>query len=99
MYATVRTLKIQENFKDENRRRVHDELLEQARAIPGFIDYYLLYTGKDTEVSIGFFKDKKGADALNTLANDFVKGVAPKVELTTINEGEVVVQARTPAIA
>lgn len=99
MYATVRTLKIQESFKEENRRRVFDELLEQFRTIPGFIDYYLVYTSKDIEVSIGFCKDKKGVDAMNKMANDFVKGVAPKVELASIYEGEVAVQARTPAIA
>ncbi len=98
MYATVRQLKVKPTFKDENQRRVQDELLPQFQDIPGFVDYYLIYTDKDTEVSIGICKDKKGVDAINKLANDFVKPLAPKVELSKITEGEVVVQSRTPAI-
>lgn len=99
MYAIVRQLKINESFKDENKRRVHDELLPQVQAIPGFVDYYLIYTDKQTEVSFGVFKDKKGADTLNKIASDFVKTVAPKVEIQTVTEGEIVLEARKPAFA
>lgn len=97
MYATVRQLKIQEAFKDENKRRVADELIPQFRQIQGFVDCYLIYTDQDTEISIGIFKDKKGADTMNRLANDFVKPLTPKVKLETMYEGEIVLQARTPA--
>lgn len=99
MFASVRQLKIKKNFKDENQRRVHDELLPKLRAIPGFIDYYLIYTDKDEEVSIGFFADKNGADAMNRLANEFVKNIASHVHLDHITEGDVVVESRAPTPA
>lgn len=99
MYATVRELTIKPQFKDENKRRVHDELLPQFREIPGFLECYLIYGKEDTEISIGLFKDKKGADEMNRLANAFVKTISPNVHLTAMTEGEVVVESRTPVPA
>lgn len=97
MFATVRYLKVEKSYRDENIRRVHDELLPEIQAIPGFIDYYLVYTDNETEVSIGVFKDKKGADQLNALAGQFIKN-KPSVKLTTVHEGPVVVRSRMPAV-
>ena len=99
MYATVRQLKIKDAFRAENRRRVHDELLPRFREIPGFVDCYLIYCENDTEISIGIFHDKTGADAMQTIANEYVKSFAPNVKLTSVSDGEVVVQGRTPAPA
>ncbi len=99
MYATVRLLKCKQSFKDENERLVREQLVPDIKAIPGFIDYYLIYGEKDTEYSIGIFKDKKGAEAMNKLAGDFVKKHAADVEITTITEGEVVVHPRALAHA
>lgn len=99
MYATVRQLFVKKSFQDENKRRVQDELLTSVRAIPGFIDFYLIYTDKESEISVALFKDKKGADQYNQIANKFIKPFAPKLELQTMSEGEVVVQAGVPAIA
>lgn len=91
MYAVVRELTIKPSFKEENQRRVTDELLPQVRQMPGYVDFYIIYTGNDTEISVGLFKDKKGIDELNRLANAFVKSIAPNVHLTNMYEGEVVV--------
>lgn len=100
MFATVRQLKIKKSFRDENAKLVHDELLPEMRAIPGFVDYYLTYAGDDTEISIGIFANKKGADAFNEIASKFVKDqTGGNVKLTTIYEGPVAVQSRTPATA
>lgn len=100
MFATVRQLKIKKSFKDENAKLVQDELLPEARAIPGFVDYYLIYAADDTEISIGIFADKKGADKYNELGAKYVKDRSRgNVKLTTIFEGPIVAQSRTPATA
>ena len=90
MYAIVRELNIKPAFKEENQRRVTDELLPQVREIPGFVDFYLIYTGNETEISVGLFRDKKGVEELNRIANAFVKKTAPNIHLTNAYEGEVV---------
>lgn len=100
MFATVRQLKIKKSFQDENAKLVQNELLPEARTIPGFVDYYLVYADEETEMSIGIFADKKGADAYNELAGKFVKDrLRGNVKLTTIFEGPIVAQSRTPAPA
>lgn len=100
MYATVRQLKIKKAFREENARLVEEDLLPQARTIPGFVDYYLVYTDNETEISIGVFQDKKGAERFNEAANKFVREkLSGNVRLSTIHEGSVAVQSRAPAIA
>lgn len=99
MYAIVRQLAIKETFKAENARRVQNEFLPKARAIPGFIDCYLIYDTKETEISIGLFRDKKGCDEFNRVASEFVKSNESNVTLTSVTEGEVVVQSRTATFA
>lgn len=100
MFATVRQLKIKQSFQGENAKLVHDELLPEARTIPGFVDYYLIYADSETEMSIGIFSDKKGADKFNEIASKFVKDrLRENVQLTKIYEGPVVAQTRTPTTA
>lgn len=96
MYAIVRELNIKPAFKEENQRRVHDELLPQVREIPGFVDFYLIYTSEETEISVGLFRDKKGIGELNRLADAFVKTTAPNIHLLNKFEGEVVVGSPMP---
>lgn len=99
MYATVRVLKIDDTFRSENRRRVHDELLPRFREIPGFVDCYLIYCDNDTEASIGIFEDKAGVNAMQNIANRFVKEFSEHLKLTVVYEGEVVVRGRETAPA
>ena len=98
MYATVRQLKYEESFKDEAKRLTQRELLPRLREIPGFIDYYLIFTEKGAGFSIGVFTDKKGCQTMNTLAGDFVKEwTQNKVHVEKMTEGEIVLTTRTPA--
>lgn len=99
MYAIVRQLAIKEAFKAENAKRVQNEFLPKARAIPGFIVCYLVYGKKETEISIGLFRDKNGADEFNRIASQFVKTNEANVTLTSVTEGEVVVQSRVATFA
>lgn len=99
MYATVRELKIQNAFRDENLRRVNEQLLPQMRTIPGFIDYYLVYTKNDTEFAIALFADKKGADAYRKVVNELVYDARANLNLQAMAEGEVVAHGRAPASA
>ena len=100
MFATVRQLKLKKSFQEENAKLVQDELLPEARKIPGFVDYYLVYADNETEMSIGIFADKAGADKYNEIAGKFVKDRSRgNVKLTTIFEGPIVAQSRTPATA
>lgn len=91
MYAIVRELNIKPAFKEENQRRVTDELLPKVREIPGYVDFYIIYTGKETEISVGLFRDKKGCEELGRMADAFVKTITPNVHLVNKFEGEVVV--------
>ena len=98
MYATVRQLKFDESFKDESKRLAQRELLPKLREIPGFIDYYLIFTTeKEIGYSVGLFSDKKGCEIMNKVSNDFLKEWKPKVKIEKMTEGEVVLQARFPA--
>lgn len=99
MYAVVRQLKIKDAFRDENQQRVHDDLLPRFKNIPGFVDCYLIYCEDGIEISIGLFQNKAGADAMQAISNAFVKDFAQNVKLSAVNEGEVVVQGRTPSPA
>ena len=99
MYAAVRELKINSAFKDENLRRVNEQLLPQMRAIPGFIDYYLIYTEHDTEFAVALFADKKGVDAYHRVVNTLVSDAGPNLQLQAMAEGDVVAQGRVHASA
>lgn len=99
MYAMVRELKVKDSFRDENIRRVNEQLLPKMRAIPGFIDYYLIYAEHGVEFAVALFKDKQGADAYRTAVAEIVRDAGPNLDLQLMTEGPVVAQAHVPVTA
>lgn len=99
MYAMVRKLKVKDSFREENIRRVNDLLLPQMRAIPGFVDYYLIYAQNGVEFAFALFKDKNGADAYRNAVAQIVKDAGANLDLQFMEEGPVVAQATAPVVA
>ena len=71
MYATVRRY---EGVSDPSEviRRVNEGFLPIIRAIPGFVDYYLVDAGDGVLISTSIFESASGEEESNWRAGEFV---------------------------
>jgi hypothetical protein len=98
MYAVVREYKIKHGMMG---RAVDDLRAQIAPLVQGILGFssYSVATPTDTElISVGFFKDKAGADESTRVALDLVKRIFTDVVegAPRITSGEVVIQEGDP---
>lgn len=75
MYLVVRNYKKIAGNKKELSSKIDSEFVPLIKKINGFVDYYCLFTGESSMISVSIFNDKKGCDESVKLAADWVKKV------------------------
>jgi hypothetical protein len=73
MHATVRRYEgIDQNSKDELRRKVGETLMPSLSKLPGFNGYYLIESGNGVFTSVGLFDNSTQAEESTRVASSWV---------------------------
>ena len=88
MHATVRRYEgIDQNSKDELKRKVGESLLPRLSTLPGFSSYYLIESGDGVFTSVGLFDTSTQAEESTRVAASWV--VDQKLETILPNAPKV----------
>lgn len=95
MYLVVRNYKIQGD-KKEISSKIDREFVPLISKIKGFVDYYCLYHGDNSLLSVSVFQDEKGAnDSVSAAADWVAKNLAKYFpEKPQVFSGEVFAHGR-----
>lgn len=95
MYASIRQAKAKPGMADELARRVKQGAVAIISNVPGFMGYYVVYSGDDTVTAISLFNDYAGAEESNRRALAWIeKNLGPLlVGPATANAGPVIVHS------
>jgi len=103
MYVVVREYRVRPGQMDYALDQVRTQLAPLIQEIPGFVGYTVIVPGETQLASMGFFRDKAGADVSTRAAAELVKRVfqdvvegEPRVTSgeAIIREGDATRQAR-----
>jgi hypothetical protein len=73
MHATVRRYEgIDQNSKEELRRKVGETLMPSLSKLPGFNGYYLIESGNGVFTSVGLFENSIQAEESTRIASSWV---------------------------
>ena len=68
MYAAIRQAKAKPGSADELARRIKKGAISIVSSVPGFMGYYVVYSGDDTVTAISIFDKVEGAEESNRRA-------------------------------
>lgn len=72
MYLVVRNYKKIQGDKQILSSKIDSEFVPLIKKIKGFVDYYCIFSGENSLLSVSVFQDKKGADESVKAAADWV---------------------------
>ncbi len=81
MYASIRQARAKPGKADEIARRVKQGAVSIISNVPGFMGYYVVYSGDDTVTAISLFNDFAGAEESNRRALAWIeKNLGPLLD-------------------
>lgn len=95
MYASIRQAKAKPGRSDDLARKIKSGAVAIVSNVPGFMGYYVVYSGDDTVTAISLFNDFAGAEESNRRLLAWIeKNLGPLLDgPTTATAGPVIVHS------